>query len=136
MPHKIISFIRSENFDDLELMMMVYELTEKEKKSLWKEGYIEEVILHLPTFARDTMEQRVKAWEDTVGYVKDKLEIIVGDKHLKEKKEESRKEFAIYVMDTYPSYQSLIFKYFDNKLREKDFKDFVYRRSGKNNRIL
>ncbi|WP_078410499.1 hypothetical protein [Priestia abyssalis] len=120
-------YASSDKIDDIQLMNMVIELTEKEKMAMWSEGYIDSVIEKLPVFARDILENRKKKWEDTKEYVQQQINDIVHEKEFLEKLQAERKEFALYVMSHYPQYQSLLFHYYDGNMKESDFKRFVYR---------
>lgn len=113
--------------DDIQLMNMVIELTEKEKMAMWSEGYIDSVMEKLPVFARDILENRKKKWEDTKEYVQEQINDIVHEKEFRKRLQAERKEYALYVMSHYPQYQSLLFRYYDGNLKESDFKKFVYR---------
>nr|WP_263326234.1 hypothetical protein [Neobacillus sp. Marseille-Q6967] len=118
----------SSEVDDVQLMKMVIELTEKDKMIMWSEGYLDEVISHLPIYARDILENRKKKWEDTTAYYQDQVNAIIEQEQFQEKLKGERKEFALFVMDYYPEYQSLLFAVYDGKLKENDFRKFVYRR--------
>ncbi|MDQ0243377.1 hypothetical protein J2S09_000913 [Bacillus fengqiuensis] len=120
-------YASSDQMDDIQLMNMVIELTEKEKMAMWSEGYMDSVIEKLPVFARDILENRKNKWEDTKEYVQQQINDIVHDKEFIEKLQMERKEFALYVMNHYPQYQSLLFRYYDGNMKESDFKKFVYR---------
>lgn len=113
--------------DELQLMNMIIELTEKEKMAMWSEGYIDAVIEKLPPFAQDILEKRKAKWEDTKGYVQQQIDSIVKKPTFIEKLQAERKDFALYVMTSYPQYQSLLFRYYDGKIQEADFRKFVYR---------
>lgn len=125
--NKAGKYASSDEMDDIHLMNMVIELTEKEKMAMWSEGYIDSVIEKMPVFARDILENRKKKWEDTKEYVRKQIDDIVHDKEFTEKLQAERKEFALYVMSHYPQYQSLLFCYYDGNMKESDFKKFVYR---------
>jgi hypothetical protein len=114
--------------DDIELMNMVFELPEKDKMIMWSEGYIDLVIEKLPDYARDVLENRKEKWEDTKAYYEKKIEEIIHLEEFKLKQKGERKEFALFVMERYPEYQSLLFLIYDGNLKEDDLRKFVYRR--------
>ncbi len=121
-------YATGENVDDVELMKMVMELTEKDKMVMWSEGYIDQVIDKLPVFARDILENRKHKWEDTMAFYQKQLNDIVKNDEFKKRFIGERKAFALFVMEHYPEYQSLLFAYYDGNLKEDDFRKFVYRR--------
>ena len=114
--------------DEIEILRMVLELTEKDKMVMWSEGYIDLVIEKLPVYARDILEGRKKNWEDTKEFYREKLEEIIHQEDFRNKAKGERKEFALFVMEQYPEYQSLLFLVYDGNLKENDFRKFVYRR--------
>ncbi|MBM7655009.1 hypothetical protein [Neobacillus cucumis] len=118
----------SSSGDDIELMNMVFELPEKDKMIMWSEGYIDLVIDKLPIYARDTLENRMEKWEDTKAYFEKLLKEITKQEEFKIKMEGGRKEFALFVMEHYPEYQSLLFLIYDDNLKEDDLRKFVFRR--------
>ncbi|WP_160720947.1 hypothetical protein [Bacillus sp. USDA818B3_A] len=114
--------------DDLELMKMVFELPEKDKMVMWSEGYIDLVIEKLPEFARDILEKRKAKWEDTKIYYEQRLKEIVEQDMFKCKMKGERKEFAFFVMEQYPEFQSLLFLLYNDNLKDRDVRKFVYHR--------
>ncbi|MBV7506940.1 hypothetical protein KW850_16885 [Bacillus sp. sid0103] len=126
--NKVGKFAANETVDDLELMNMVFELPEKDKMIMWSEGYIDLVIEKLPEYARDVLEKRKEKWEDTKAYYEKKIEEISNQVEFKLKQKGERKEFALFVMERYPEYQSLLFLIYDGNLKEDDFRKFVYRK--------
>lgn len=121
-------YASSEDVDEIKLMNIVFELTEKERMIMWAEGYLDLVIEKLPVYGRDILENRKKKWEDTKAYIEDELERIVNQDHFIDKKKLGRKEFALFVMENYRVYQSLLFSIYDGKLMDDDLRKFVYRR--------
>lgn len=121
-------YAASEDVDDVQLMKMVMELPEKDKMLMWSEGYIDQVIEKLPDYAQDILEKRKQKWEDTKGFYQNQLENILNTEEFKNKLKGGRKEFALFVMDHFPEYQSLLFAAYDDKLFEDDVRKFVYRR--------
>jgi hypothetical protein len=95
---------------------------------MWSEGYIDVVIEKLPEYVRDVLEKRKAKWEDTKAYYEKKIEEIINQEEFKFKQKGERKEFALFVMERYPEYQSLLFLSYDGNLKEDDFRKFVYRR--------
>lgn len=121
-------YAASEDVDDIQLMKMVIELTEKDKMVMWSEGYIDQVMEKLPEYARDILESRILKWEDTKAFHQDQLENVLNTEECKNKLKGERKEFALFVMKYFPEYQSLLFAVYDGKLKEDDIRKFVYRR--------
>jgi hypothetical protein len=121
-------YAASGEVDDVELMKMVMELTEKDKMVMWSEGYIDQVIDKLPEYARDILEDRMRKWDDTKAYYQDEIQAILNQEEFKNKAKGDRKEFALFVTENYPEYQSLLFSAYDGKLKEEDVRKFVYRR--------
>lgn len=121
-------YATSKDVDDVQLMKMVMELPEKDRMLMWSEGYIDQVIEKLPEYARDILEKRKQKWEDTKEFYQDQLENILNTEEFKNKLKGERKEFALFVMDHFPEYQSLLFAAYDDKLFEDDVRKFVYRR--------
>lgn len=126
--NRVGKYAANDTVDDLELMNMVFELPEKDKMIMWSEGYIDLVIEKLPEYARDVLENRKERWEDTKAYYEKKIEEIINQREFKLKQKGERKEFALFVMERYPEYQSLLFLIYDGNLKEDDFRKFVYRR--------
>ncbi|MDF2904386.1 MAG: hypothetical protein K0S25_2024 [Bacillus sp. (in: firmicutes)] len=113
--------------DELLLMNMVFELSEKERMIMWSEGYIDLIIEKLPVFARDILENRKEKWEDTKAYIIDTLNQISGQRDFLERMNGERKQFAIFVIEHYRVYQSLLFLMYDGNLKDEDVRKFVYR---------
>lgn len=126
--NRVGKYAANDTVDDLELMNMVFELPEKDKMIMWSEGYIDLVIEKLPEYARDVLENRKERWEDTKAYYEKKIDEIINQREFKLKQKGERKEFALFVMERYPEYQSLLFLIYDGNLKEDDFRKFVYRR--------
>jgi hypothetical protein len=116
----------NEELDELELMRMVFELSEKDRMLMWLQDYLDLVISKLPSFAKDILQNRKVKWEDTKEYVKQQINAIVLQPEFMEASKMSRKEFALFVMGKYPQFQSLLFKYYDGKINDLDFRKFVY----------
>ncbi|MEH7158554.1 hypothetical protein [Neobacillus drentensis] len=126
--NKVGKFAANDTVDDLELMNMVFELPEKDKMLMWSEGYIDVVIEKLPEYARDVLEKRKDKWENTKAYYEKKIDEIISQEEFKLMQKGERKEFAFFVMEQYPEYQSLLFLVYDGNLKDDDFRKFVYRR--------
>ncbi|MEH7086983.1 hypothetical protein V7139_30400 [Neobacillus drentensis] len=126
--NRVGKYAANDTVDDLELMHMVFELPEKDKMIMWSEGYIDLVIEKLPEYARDVLENRKEKWEDTKAYYEKKIEDIINQDEFKLMQKGERKEFALFVMERYPEYQSLLFLIYDGNLKEDDYRKFVYRR--------
>lgn len=126
--NRVGKYAANDTVDDIELMNMVIELPEKDKMIMWSEGYIDLVIEKLPEYARDVLENRKEKWEDTKAYYEKRIEEIINQEEFKLKQKGERKEFALFVMERYPEYQSLLFLIYDGNLKEDDFRKFVYRR--------
>ena len=126
--NRVGKYAVNDTVDDLELMNLVFELPEKDKMLMWSEGYIDLVIEKLPEYARDVLNSRKDKWEDTKAYYEMKIAEITNQEEFKLKRKGERKEFALFVMEQYPEYQSLLFLVYDGNLKEDDFRKFVYRR--------
>jgi hypothetical protein len=126
--NRVGKYAANDTVDDLELMNMVFELPEKDKMIMWSEGYLDLVIEKLPEYARDVLEKRKDKWEDTKAYYQKKLEEIINQEEFKMKQKGERKEFALFVMERYPEYQSLLFLIYDGNLKDDDLRKFVFRR--------
>ncbi len=121
-------YASKEEVDELGLMNIIFELTEKERMVMWSQGYIDLVIDKLPEYAKGILVDRKKKWEDTMGYIMNQIEDIVQQEHFVCRLKGDRKEFALFVMTHYPEYQSLLFHYYDGNLKESEFRNFVYRK--------
>ena len=125
--NRVGKYAASEEVDEIQLMKMVFELSEKDKMIMWSEGYIDLVIEKLPVYARDILENRKKKWENTKGFYQEQLEEIIHHEDFKKKVKGERKEFALFVMEHYRTYQSLLFLIHDGNLKDEDLRKFVYR---------
>lgn len=121
-------YAASDEADEIELLKIIYELTEKERMIMWVEGYIDMVIEKLPDFAKSILQDQIRKWEDTKEFVKNQIEAIVHEPFYLSSVNRSRKEFAINLQKHYPQYFSLLFSHYDGKLKDSDFRTFVYRR--------
>ncbi|MGG1679172.1 hypothetical protein ACIFOT_26115 [Neobacillus sp. NRS-1170] len=126
--NRVGKYAASEHADDIELMNMVFELPEKDKMLMWSEGYIDLVIEKLPIYAQDILENRKEKWEDTKIYYETQLKQILNDEEFKNIMKGERKEFALFVKEWYPEFQSLLFLIYDGNIKDKDLRKFVYRR--------
>ena len=126
--NRVGKYAANDTVDGLELMNMVFELPEKDKMIMWSAGYLDLVIEKLPEYARDVLVNRKEKWEDTKAYYVKKIEEIIDQEEFKLKLKGKRKEFALFVMERYPEYQSLLFLIYDGNLKDSDFRKFVYRR--------
>lgn len=107
--NKVGKYSTSEEVDEIQLMNMVFELSEKDRMVMWSEGYIDLVIEKLPVYAQDILENRKKKWEDTLAFHQEQLEMIIHQDDFKNKVKGEQKEFALFVMEHYQTYQSLLF---------------------------
>jgi hypothetical protein len=121
-------YAANDEVDDVELMKMVMELTEKDKMLMWSQGYIDLVIEKLPEYARDILENRKEKWEDTKAFYQDQINEILNDEEFQKQSKGERKMFALFVMEHYRDLQSLLFAAYDGKIKEEDIRKFVYRR--------
>jgi hypothetical protein len=71
---------------------------------------------------------RKDKWEDTKAYYQDQLDNILSKEEMKMKMKSERKEFALFVMENYKEFQSLLFLCYDGNLKDVDLRKFVYRR--------
>jgi hypothetical protein len=126
--NKVGKYATCEEVEEIQLMKMVFELTEKDKMLMWSEGYIDLVTEKLPVYARDILEERKKKWENTKAFYQNQLEEIIHHEDFKNKLKGERKEFALFVMKHYRPYQSLLFLIYDGNLKDDDLRKFVYMR--------
>jgi hypothetical protein len=126
--NKVGKYAQREDMDELQLMHMVFELPEKDRMLMWLQGYIDIVIEKMPTFAKNILQERKAKWEDTKEYVRAQIFNIGNQKEFIEAAKRTRKEFALFVKEHYPQFQSLLFRYYDGNLNELDFRKFVYHR--------
>lgn len=121
-------YASSENPDSLELLKIIYELTEKDRMIMWSEGYIDVVIEKLPDYAKDILLNKKEKWEDTKEFYKIKLKEITGTEEYKAAAAKTRKEFAMFVMEKYQPFQGLLFSQYDGNIKDSDLRKFVYRK--------
>jgi hypothetical protein len=133
--NRVGKYAASAEVDGIQLLKMVFELPEKDKMLMWSEGYIDVVIERLPDYARDILEKRKMKWENTKAYVQDKLEEIIHQQEFIEKVKGGRKTFALFVMENFREFQSLLFLIYDRNLKDEDLRKFVYRRRVGKKRI-
>ncbi|MFX3623508.1 MAG: hypothetical protein ACE3JP_05540 [Ectobacillus sp.] len=125
--NKAGQYAASSQYDEIQLMHIVFELTEKERMSMWAEGYIDFVIEKMPSYAKDILINRKQKWEDAKEYVQEQLQEIINDEEFTKKAKADRKEFALYVTKHHPRYKSLLFRVYDGNLNDADVKKYVYR---------
>ncbi|MDQ6599122.1 hypothetical protein [Bacillus salipaludis] len=126
--NRVGKYASGKNVEDTELLKMVLDLPEKDKMLMWSEGYIDIVIGKLPEYGQDILVNRKKKWEDTKAYYQDQLEDILSKEEVKLKMKSERKEFALFVMQHYKEFQSLLFLCYDGNLKDVDLRKFVFRR--------
>lgn len=126
--NRVGRYAAGDEVDEIKLLNMVFELSEKERMLMWSEGYIHLVIEKLPSYAKDILESSVRKWENTKEFVFDELERITHELEFIEKIMSGRKEFALHCLKHYPEYQSLLFLIYDGNLKEADLRKYVYRR--------
>ncbi|HYK74353.1 MAG TPA: hypothetical protein VEV44_14755 [Pseudoneobacillus sp.] len=130
-------YAMSEELDELQLMNMVFELTEKDRMKMWLHGYIDLVIDKLPVYAKSILEERKAKWNDTMEYVRNQInEIVSQSEFIEAATKAERKEFALFVMKQYPQFQSLLFRYVDKNLKDSDIKKYVFHRRFGQKRYL
>lgn len=134
--NKVGKYALSEDMDELQLMNMVFELPEKDRMLMWLQGYIDTVIEKMPTFAKNILLERKAKWDDTKEYVRAQVTNIGNQKEFIEAAKRTRKEFALFIKDNYPQFQSLLFRYYDGNLNELDLRKFVYHRRFGQKRFL
>jgi hypothetical protein len=134
--NKVGKYAQSDDVDELQLMNMVFELPEKDRMIMWMQDYIDIVIEKMPPFAKNILEVRKAKWEDTKEYIRMQISNIVNQREYIEAAKRTRKEFALYVKENYPHFQSLLFRYYDGNLNEMDFRKFVYHRRFGQKRYL
>jgi hypothetical protein len=133
--NRVGKYAIEKDMDETELLKLVLELPEKDKMLMWSEGYIDLVIEKLPKYGQDILVNRKNKWEDTKAYYQDQLDKILSQEKMKMKMRSERKEFALFVMENYKEFQSLLFLCYDGNLKDVDLRKFVYRRrygTGKN----
>lgn len=133
--NRVGKYAIEKDMDETELLKLVLELPEKDKMLMWSEGYIDLVIEKLPKYGQDILVNRKNKWEDTKAYYEDQLDKILSQEKMKIKMRSERKEFALFVMENYKEFQSLLFLCYDGNLKDLDLRKFVYRRrygTGKN----
>ena len=126
--NRVGKYASGKNVEDTELLKMVLDLPEKDKMLMWSEGYIDIVIEKLPEYGQDILVNRKKKWEDTKAYYQDQLGDILSKEEVKLKMKSERKEFALFVMQHYKEFQSLLFLCYDGNLKDVDLRKFVFRR--------
>jgi hypothetical protein len=126
--NKVGKYAQSEDMDELQLMKMVFELAERDRMLMWLQGYIDTVIEKMPIFAKSILQERKVKWEDTKEYVREQISNIGNQEEFIEAAKKSRKEFALFIKENYPQFQSLLFRYYDGQLNELDLRKFVYHR--------
>ncbi|WP_338452520.1 hypothetical protein R4Z09_11955 [Niallia oryzisoli] len=126
--NRVGKYAIEKDMNETELLKMVLELPDKDKMLMWSEGYIDLVIEKLPKYGQDILVNRKDKWEDTKGYYQDKLDNILSKEEMKMKMKSERKEFALFVIENYKEFQSLLFLCYDGNLKDDDLRKFVYRR--------
>ncbi|MFJ8260163.1 hypothetical protein ACIQ4Z_23720 [Peribacillus asahii] len=126
--NRVGKYAIEKDIDETELLKMVLELPDKDKMLMWSEGYIDLVIEKLPKYGQDILVNRKDKWEDTKAYYQDQLDNILSKEEMKMKMKSERKEFALFVMENYKEFQSLLFLCYDGNLKDVDLRKFVYRR--------
>ncbi|MEH6946149.1 hypothetical protein V7068_03610, partial [Bacillus sp. JJ634] len=66
--------------------------------------------------------------EDTKAYYQDQLDDILSKEEVKMKMKSERKEFALFVMENFKKFQSLLFLCYDGNLKDVDLRKFIYRK--------
>jgi hypothetical protein len=128
MMNRVGKYASQKDMDETELLKMVIELPERDKMLMWSVGYIDLVIEKLPEYGKDILVKRKDKWEDTKAYYQDQLDNILSKEEVKMKMKSDRKEFALFVMNNYKEFQSLLFSYYDGNLNDVDLRKFVYRK--------
>jgi hypothetical protein len=134
--NKVGKYAQRDDMDELKLMRMVFELPEKDRMLMWLQGYIDIVIEKMPTFAKNILQERKAKWEDTKEYVREQINTIGNQKEFIEATKRTRKEFALFLKENYPQFQSLLFRFYDGNLNELDLRKFVYHRRFGQKRYL
>jgi hypothetical protein len=128
MMNRVGKYAIQKDMDETELLKMVLELPEKDKMLMWSEGYIDLVIDKLPEYGKDILVIRKDKWEDTKAYYQDQLDDILSKEEVKMKMKSERKEFALFVMENFNEFQSLLFLCYDGNLKDVDLRKFIYRK--------
>ncbi|WP_245640525.1 hypothetical protein [Neobacillus massiliamazoniensis] len=128
MMNRVGKYAIQKDIDETGLLKMVLELPEKDKMLMWSEGYIDLVIDKLPEYGKDILVNRKDKWEDTKAYYQDQLDDILSKEEVKMKMKSERKEFALFVIEDFKEFQSLLFLCYDGNLKDVDLRKFVYRK--------
>ncbi|MFF2447554.1 hypothetical protein ACFVSW_10635 [Neobacillus sp. NPDC058068] len=126
--NRVGKYAIQKDMDETGLLKMVLELTEKDKMLMWSEGYIDLVIDKLPKYGKDILVNRKDKWEDTKAYYQDQLDHILSKEEVKVKMKSERKEFALFVIENFKVFHSLLFLCYDGNLKDLDLRKFVYRK--------
>ncbi|CRK84714.1 hypothetical protein BN000_04761 [Neobacillus massiliamazoniensis] len=126
--NRVGKYAIQKDIDETGLLKMVLELPEKDKMLMWSEGYIDLVIDKLPEYGKDILVNRKDKWEDTKAYYQDQLDDILSKEEVKMKMKSERKEFALFVIEDFKEFQSLLFLCYDGNLKDVDLRKFVYRK--------
>ncbi|WP_096200646.1 hypothetical protein [Bacillus sp. FJAT-45350] len=127
--NKVGKYARGESINEIELLKMVLELTEKEKMRMWAYGYIDDVIDKLPDYGKDILEKRRDVWEEEKEYVRQTVEGFLTNRELQVKAQGERKKLALFIMKNFSEYKSLLFTYIDkNAISDEDIRKFIYRK--------
>ncbi|WP_462411500.1 hypothetical protein [Neobacillus sp. Marseille-QA0830] len=126
--NRVGKYATQKDRDGSELLKMVLELPEKDKMVMWSEGYIDLVIDQLPEYGKDILVDRKDKWEDTKAYYQDQLDDILSKEEMKRKMKSERKEFALFVMENFKEFQSLLFLCYDGHLKDIDLRKYTYRK--------
>lgn len=128
MMNRVGKYAIQKDMDETGLLKMVLELPEKDKMLMWSEGYIDIVIDKLPEYGKEILVNRKDKWEDTKAYYQDQLHDILSKEEVKMKMKRERKEFALFVIENFKEFHSLLFLCYDGNLKDLDLRKFVYRK--------
>ncbi|MFJ5714852.1 hypothetical protein [Neobacillus sp. NPDC093127] len=126
--NRVGKYAIQKDMDETGLLKTALELPEKDKMLMWSEGYIDLVIDKLPEYGKDILVNRKDKWEDTKAYFQDQLDNILSKEEVKVKMKSERKEFALFVIENFKEFQSLLFLCYDGNLKDLDLRKFVYRK--------
>ncbi len=109
----------------MDIHKIAYGLSDKMKTEYWKDGKIDELILKMPEEFRHEIEDFKKKLDAELL----NLKYIVDEYlHASLSNTQDRKSFAIHASSNIPQeYKYLVFKQYDNKLKQEDIKEHIYK---------
>ncbi|MCA1030267.1 hypothetical protein LCL95_04340 [Bacillus timonensis] len=124
--NKVGKYASQDEVDEIELMKMVFDLSEKDRMLMWSEGYIDIVINRLPSFAKDILEHRKRKWEVNKQWLMKEIDEVVSSKEYQWWSKQPKKDFAKFIIEKYADTQSLLFRAVKRPLTDRDYRKFLY----------